>query len=238
MASIALDFDIAVEALRAANPLIEPRMLQVGQPVMIPPPGTAAITPPLLQAGAPACYPGVTGGLVCLGLVHNADARPVEDVRVRVSTYDWDGQLLAEATSSAERVLIPAGEAAPYSARIAADPDSFAAARAAIATGDFARRTDERFVALVIEAETITSDPTGYRVTVTLYNPTTAAEAPRLFLVLLDAAGQVAGYRTVEASIGLGPGERQSFTVTARPLADAVPLDHRLYIEARRAVTR
>lgn len=234
LASIALDFGIPVEVLQGANPDIEPRELQVGGQVIIPPPQTPITPMPRLDAPPPACHLTAADELLCLGLVINEAGYPVEDVRVRVWAYDFDGMPLGSVGSAADRAILPPGEAAPYSARLALDTSRYAQARAEIEAAALAPRADIRFAALTLDSQQVERVGGRYRVVAALHNRDPRPTEPaRLILVLLDEGGQVVGFRIGLAETGLGPGDRQTVVIEAAPVGDRPAVDHRLYVEAR-----
>jgi LysM repeat protein len=234
---IALDFGLALEALQAANASVDPRSLQVGQQLIIPPPTLAAPPLPLpLPLEPPTCYDTASGALLCLGRVTNAGAQPVEHVQVQVQLWQADGTPLAAAETSAEQAVILPGGAAPYSVlitSIAADP---AYATAVLLSADPAPQTDRRFVALVIEDAQASRVDGRYAVTATLYNPSADAAGPaRVVLTLLDADGRVTGYRIAITPGGIAPGARVTVAIEAAAQDATRTASHTLYAEARRA---
>lgn len=234
---IALDFDMDVGALQAANAGVDARSLQVGQQLIIPPPTLAAPPPPLpLPLEPPTCYDTPSGALLCLGRAANHEAQPVEHVRVQVQLWRADGTPLAAAETGIEQALILPGEAAPYGVLLAGLDAPYAYATAVLLTADPAPRTDRRFVRLTVEGAQASLADGRYVVTAALYNATDHAAGPaRVVLTLLDAAGRVTGYRVALTPAGIAPGARVAVRIEAADQDAARAASHTLYAEARRA---
>jgi hypothetical protein len=235
---IALDFGLTVEQVRAANDQIDPRNLQVGQQINIPQglsltPATAA--PINLELARPACYETPTGSILCLGTVFNNREYPIWRVHVRVKLLRSDGGILAEHDAGIEQGFIPPGQSAPYSALFKVDWHDYGFAAVSLQTADVTPQNIQRFVPLIIEAETPSLIDGRYIVSATLYNPSPFPTGPvRLFLTLLDEEGQVVGYRAAGTGNGLAPNTRQVIRIEALPQMSTLALRHTLYVEASR----
>jgi LysM repeat protein len=235
---IALDFGVTVEQIHAANGQIDPRNLQVGQQINIPQglsltPATAAPLP--LELARPACYETPTDSILCLGTVYNNREYPIWRVHVRIKLLRSDGGILAEHDAGVEQGIIPPGQAAPYSALFKADWHDYGFAAVSLQTADATPQNIERFVPLIVEAETPSLIDGRYIVSATLYNPSPFPTGPvRLFLTLLDDEGQVVGYRAAGTGNGLAPNTRQAIRIEALPQISTLALTHTLYAEASR----
>lgn len=229
---IALDTGLDVEQIRAANPDINPLALQVGQQIVLPPPGlliAAAPTPVPLQPEAPDCHDLITGSLLCLGQVVNLHDAPVTDVQVRVRLVDAGGALLAEKTARIEQAVIPPGQSAPYSAmfQVAGEVHAQAAllTAAPVTAGDWVLLD-------VIEPQTETTKG-RCRIRAMLQNTTgTTTGPPRLVLTLLDDEGRVVGFRIVTGTAGLEPDAQQPIELEAMAAVTSAPATCRLHAEA------
>jgi len=118
---IAIQQGVSLAELQLANPDLRPELLQIGQPVIIPPPeegeesSQVAATPlpvPLEIRGV-GYYRTPVNGLWYLGEVFNNTQTAVQNVRVAVTLIDAKG---ASSTldSWVARSLIPPGETAPF----------------------------------------------------------------------------------------------------------------------------
>lgn len=234
---IALDFGLDLAALQAANPGVNPRALQVGQQLIIPPPTSTPSPPTLpLPLEPPVCYDTPTGALLCLGRVTNAGPTPIEHVRVQVQLWRSDGAPLAAAETAAEQTLIPPGGFAPYGVVIAAPTAAYDHVTAVLLTADDAPQAERRFVLLRVEDERAERSAGRYAVSAVLHNPTPHAAGPaRVVLTLLDADGRVTGYRVTVTPVGIEPGARLPVWIDAVPQEGGrTTTSHALYAEARR----
>lgn len=232
---IALDFGVDVTYLRAANGDLDPRTLQVGQQIIIPPPGSATVeAPPRLQLEPPNCYPALNGGTRCIGRITNLADYPVEQVRVRVQLFQPPGTALAERSAGPEQAIIPPGAAAPYSATFNTRWQPDIQAQIILEHAMAAVRVDARFITLSISDEQVLNGAGRYRVQAALTNPGDhAAGVVRLTLILLDPAGHTTGYRVQRVAEALPAGGSLQVQIEAVPQGDVA--DHQLYVEARRA---
>src|SRR5512140_3009491 len=106
---IALQYGVTLEELYQVNGVLKPELLQIGQAVVIPAPGSvgkpannssgaviAPTQPPLpVQVEHAARYQTPVGSVWVLGEVFNSTDQPIENVQVRVSLIDSAGQEIA-----------------------------------------------------------------------------------------------------------------------------------------------
>ncbi len=231
---IALDFGLSVEDLQLANPAIDPLALQVGQALVIPQPGlavAAASTPIGLTLDAPVCYDLITGSILCLGLIVNRFDQALQQVQVRVGLLDAAGGLVAEAITGIDQRVIPPHESAPYSVIIRSRP--YTSTSASLMSADIVPMPQDLVVLQVLEARVEQQDR-RYRLMLTLRNPSDRATGPaRLVLTLLDADGQVTGFRVQNTAEGLDPGATVTVEIEAQAQGSSGPLSHQIYAEAQ-----
>lgn len=126
MSGIALRYRVSLDALKTANPSVNPRIIIVGQQLIIPGttpiPGTLAptATATRVTVDTPRCYPDETGGAWCFTLVRNLKTEAVESVTVRVRVFDEQGKQAANQVASTALNLLPAGKAVPLGVYFAA----------------------------------------------------------------------------------------------------------------------
>lgn len=130
---VAIQFDVSTEALQEANGIVDPRFLQIGQTLIIPPPDTDSDTPP---TPTPTPFPlNVTsihfqktkqGTLWGLGAVSNPGSVPLTDVVVEASLLDANGVLLAREAAFTQLDVAQPGKSAPFAILFENPPDSFA----------------------------------------------------------------------------------------------------------------
>jgi len=131
---IAIKFRISVQGLQEVNGITDPRGLQIGQELIIPreellaAKGTPTPTPTALPFGVENVSFGYTplGALWCFGEVHNTTGADLEQAAVTISLLDTNGKVLAQTQERVQLDLIGPGGRAPFAARFAQPPASFA----------------------------------------------------------------------------------------------------------------
>jgi len=123
---IARQYGVSVSSIQEANAIADPRLLQVGQELIIPLEGRPTLEPSLVSIEVSKINPYETpvGSLWFLGEVENTSGANVEGVRVVVSLYDEDSRMVATESSFTELNLIPPGDRAPF-AVLFTDPPRF-----------------------------------------------------------------------------------------------------------------
>jgi LysM repeat protein len=126
MSGIALRYRVSLDALKTANPSVNPRIIIVGQQLVIPGttpiPGTLAptATAAKVMVEIPRCYQDEAGGAWCFMLVKNLKSEAVESVTVRVRLLDDKGKQAAAQVASSALNLLPAGKSLPVGVYFAA----------------------------------------------------------------------------------------------------------------------
>ena len=123
LGGIAYAYGITLQALRDANPEVDPFSMAVGTVLVIPPSendnpaagpdlaAAVAVTPVPVQLSPPACYPSV-GGLWCFSTASNPDEIALESITVRFRLVGADGVEQTEVAALALDVLNPGGSLA------------------------------------------------------------------------------------------------------------------------------
>ncbi|MBK7893905.1 MAG: LysM peptidoglycan-binding domain-containing protein [Anaerolineaceae bacterium] len=134
---IAIQRGTTVEEILALNPGIVPENLQIGQPVILPPPPTVN---PLLAPGTAVpiqvivskihAYQTPVGSLWLLGEVTNAGETAVENIQVEIGLLGADGRLLGSVQAWVATAIIQPGERGPFGALLNEPPSEFAAGNA------------------------------------------------------------------------------------------------------------
>ena len=191
-----------------------------------------------LDVSAPACYETFAGSILCLGLVDNPLAYPVESVMVEVQLIPPDGVSLVE-VSTVEQTVIPSGGFAPYQALFDARFDDYGDATTAAYLISGLRVTDENWITLTVEdADGQLLDDGRYAISAAVFNQdSAAAEIMRAVVTLQDEDEQVIGYRVVtfgDAGVRLEAGARFPLRIMVMPQVDGIAPKYHLYVEARK----
>jgi LysM repeat protein len=118
LSQLAEKFKISQDALRVANPDLNPNSLTIGDTILIPDPSTihaAASTPtpvpaPVTQA---VCHPSADSGLWCFALIQNNTADILENVSAQITLLDSNGAAVANQTAFTPLDIIPANSSMP-----------------------------------------------------------------------------------------------------------------------------
>ena len=118
ISQLAEKFKISQDALRAANPDLNPNSMTIGEIILIPNPSAAlaaASTPtpvpaPVTQA---VCHPSADSGLWCFALVQNNTADILENVSAQITLLDSNGVMIASQIAFTPLDIIPANSSMP-----------------------------------------------------------------------------------------------------------------------------
>lgn len=131
--AVANQYDISVNALQDANGITDPRLLQVGQQLIIPSEEVLEEEEQTTPTPTPLPFDVVNlnlsettlGGLWVLGEVLNTGATPLEQVRVGVTLLGEDEAVVEQAESLVALDLVDAGERSPFALLFGAVPGEF-----------------------------------------------------------------------------------------------------------------
>ena len=130
---IANQFDISTERLQEVNGIIDPRLLQIGQTLVIPPPERdpqagppPSATPYPVEVGAINLQQTRQGKLWALGSVKNPGDQPLAEVVVEISLFDANGVLLLREAAFTQLDVILPGQSAPFAVLFESAPETFA----------------------------------------------------------------------------------------------------------------
>lgn len=221
--SIAIQFDRSTERIQEANGIVDPRLLQIGQELIIPPPPADEEDPPTpTPTPLPLLIEGLNfeetrqGTLWCLGEVRNPADSAVAEVVVEAVLFDGEGVLLSRETTFAQLDVVQPGEAVPFAILFQTPPDTFAQYQVVAISG--VPVSEEARYYFDLQAVEVRGKPvsvTLYRMTGELHNRGERdAEAIRLVAVAYDEDDRVLAQRQVGLEISLlKAGATTPFTV-------------------------
>ncbi|WP_420627608.1 FxLYD domain-containing protein [Candidatus Leptofilum sp.] len=237
---IAIQRGTTVEEILALNPGIVPENLQIGQPVVLPPPPTVN---PLLAPGTAVplqitvnkihAYQTPVGSLWLLGEVTNEGETAVENIQVEIGLLAADGRLLGSVTAWVATAIIPAGERGPFGLLINEPPSGFAQTNVAVIGGQAVVELGTR--TLDVGVADVHLDIHDERVGLTgqlQNNGETAVTNVQLTATFYDAQGNVTGFQQQVMVDALGVGEERPFSLEAAPPGGAT-VAYTLHTEAQ-----
>ena len=120
MLGIAIRYGVSLEELKAANPDADPRMLSIGQELVVPlvkqedSAQAATPTPASVRLGFPRCYPSMAGGWACMVEAYNDQGVALESISVWFGLYSELGNLLAAQVVVPPLDLLQPGSRIPF----------------------------------------------------------------------------------------------------------------------------
>lgn len=214
-----------VEEIETFNPGIQPRLLQIGQQVILPPPAT-----PVYSGTGPTPIPvqvvvsnisvieTALENVWVLGEVSNQGEYPVENVQVEVGLFDGAGQGLGQVSAWVVAGVIPAGEKAPFGVLVEGVVGTVAYPVASVVSGRTTLDLGTRYLDLVVsEVETAFAEGRVVLEGNVANVGESAAADITLITTLYDAQGNVIGYHQTLLPTPLSAGEHSSFTLEITP---------------------
>jgi LysM repeat protein len=118
LSELAETFKVSQDALRAANPDLNPNSMTIGQTIFIPDPSNpiaaaSTLTPVPAPVAQAVCHPTADSGLWCFALVQNNTADIFENVSAQITLLDPDGAVVASQTAFTPIDIIPANSSMP-----------------------------------------------------------------------------------------------------------------------------
>lgn len=220
--SIAIGYDIAVESIQTANGIIDPRLLQIGQVLVIPESEEDGSKPPPTPTPFPVTVQGVNfqrmaqGGLWSFGEIFNPGQTILSEVVVEVNLYDATGILLDTKAVFAQLDLLLPGRKIPFAALFSEPPSAFAQYQvSAISAVPILGETQYYVDFSAVETAGRVVEAGLYRVSGQLENNGEHdVEAIKLVATAYDAENQVLGQRQARLDvITLRSRARTAFTI-------------------------
>jgi LysM repeat protein len=227
---IAFRFGVTLDALRAANPLVDERFLSIGQTLVIPlarssAPEAAAATPYPLQVDAPRCFLQLGGSAWCVSGVHNPGQAPVTSILVEFTVSDAQGNALLSSQVSPPLERLPAGATMPVAVLVGSGLTH--APHAEVRLVRAAAIADQGQNALPVEILEASPQPLegGIQVSVRArLSPEASAPAAgmRALLVLYNSRDQIVGWRVLDLKEAWAIGEIHELRLRAYSLGEPI----------------
>jgi LysM repeat protein len=217
---IAERFGISSQLLQTANGIMDPRRLQIGQELLIPPeepdtgPALPTPTPVAVRVENTTVYEIPSGGFWMLGLVANPNTEPVERVAVEITLLDADGLSVAQEQASTLLEIIPPGESAAFAALFRSVSRPFSTYRITVLSADILQHLGHLYLDFSIPSHGMRESTQGsVEVSGEVRNEGSSIATPFVVITAYDGDERVVAVREVlsEPAI-LGPGEQGSFS--------------------------
>lgn len=223
---IAVEYNVSLEAIEAANPGIDPGNLQLGQTVFVPAPeggapsAAVASTPLPVNVGAFTCAPTPVASLICFGEFVNTTSDPITNLSARVTLLNPDNTIGDSVTVYAPLDLIPPGSAVPLAAVFANGNQR--AAVGTVLTADSGAALADRYAMLTVSEVAGAESSGGFTLNGTVAN--VAAVTVKDIVVVgtvYNSAGAVIGYRKIALIEPLAADAGAQFSITLPGVASA-----------------
>ena len=242
ISSIALEQNVSIDDLLAANPEISPNAMSVGQVINIPsnpenPSGEPTPTPVALTIQQIVCYPTTDQGMWCFVLARNDFADFMENVSAQVTLVDANNAPLASQTALLPLDILPPNTSLPLTVFFPPEIPADAKPQVQVLTAIRLLPDDERYLPATVNNTLVqvNADGRSARVNGQVLLPANSIAANQVWITgtAYDEAEHVVGVRRWESNDGLTAGgslpfefmvsslggriERVDFAVEARP---------------------
>jgi LysM repeat protein len=236
MGGIAFLYRVSLEALMAANPTVQPRLMSVGTTLVIPPSSTpmpgdtpapnAGAEPPTptavpLELGLLSCARAEDGGVWCFQPVTNAQSFTLEGISAVIRLGDRQGHAILEQPAFLPLDTLPTGVSLPLLAYFA--PGQAASLAPPYQSGSELRSAlpsanDDRYISAHLENQKVLLAEDGLSAAASAevrLDSSRAAGRVWVVAVAYDAQGNVVGVRRWEKTPSASPLEQgQSLAIT------------------------
>ncbi|HEY4691504.1 MAG TPA: FxLYD domain-containing protein [Anaerolineae bacterium] len=244
---IAQEYGSTLDALQAANGVLNPETLQIGQVLIIPAgsgapqaaPGGGLILPtptplPVTVQGT-ALYVTPAGSVLVLGEVVNPLETALENTQVRVALLDASGAEVASGTAFTALDVVPAGGKSPFGALFVPPPADVASFAVTAIRAETSSEPGNRYMPIAVVSRQAALDGLQFKVTGSIANQGPLnASGVSIVVTTYDDAGHVTGYRQAPVADGtLAANTVTEFEISLAPNGPAGTLPHDYVLAAQ-----
>lgn len=241
MFGISLWYGISLEALKTANPTVNPYAMGVGTVLLIPltpqaestsrptPNFTPTPTPLYSAMNQPDCYPDGSQGLTCFVLIENSNSNDLENVGGIVTLTDLVSGEIRQEVAIMPLNLLRTGTSIPMVAYFSAPIPGKYSVAAVVDIILPVLQGDTRYVNLVIENQQINLSNNNLSAVISgqlTPEGETSIRSARVLAIAYDLEGHVLGIRLWESPspADLVPGELKDFSLSVYSMSGEI--DH------------
>jgi LysM repeat protein len=242
MSQIAEKFNVSLDALRAANPDVNPNAMTIGIELKIPNnsaelTGASTATPVPASVRQIECHPTADQAMWCFVLVHNDFSDFMENISAQVTLVDSNGQVITSQVALSMLNILPPNTSLPLVTFFAPNIPADVKSQAQILTAIRLLPNDIRYLPAIVQNTLVQIDSSGRSAQVNgqVYLPPESKAAFQVWVaaVAYDHAGRVVGVKRWESNVALEAGnslpfefmissvagemDRVEFVVEARP---------------------
>ena len=216
---IAGQFGVSATFLQQVNGILDPRRLQVGQELLIPPeepdagPLIPTPTPVPISVDATVIYQTPAGSFWMLGSVTNGNAEPVERIVVEATLLDESGRTVARSQAPVVLQIVAPGEKSPFAVLFRSVDGPFSTYRVEVLSADVMQHQGRFYLDFeLLSHESREAAAGALEVSGTVANEGDAIAACSVVLTAYDAAERIVAVREIVPDPPiLGPGEQAAF---------------------------
>ena len=242
MSQIAEKFNISLDALRAANPDVNPNAMPIGTELKIPSnpanlTGASTPTPVPVSVKQIECYPTADQAMWCFVLVHNDFSDFMENISAQVTLVDSNSQVITSQAALSVLNILPPNTSLPLITFFAPNIPADVKPQVQILTATSLLPNDVRYLPAIIQSTLVQIDSSGRSAQVKgqVYLPPESKTASLVWVaaIIYDRAGRMVGVKRWESNTALEAGnslpfefvissvigeiDRVEFVVEARP---------------------
>jgi LysM repeat protein len=231
MSQIAEKFNVSLDALRAANPDVDPNAMSIGTELRIPNTsanftGASSPTPVPVSAKQIECHPTADQAMWCFVLVHNDFSDFMENISAQVTLVDSNGQVFASQAALSMLNILPPNTSLPLVTFFAPDVPTDTVPQVQILTAIRLLPNDARYLPAVIQNTLVQIDASGRSAQVNgqVYLPPESKAAAQVWVaaVAYDRAGGVVGVKRWESTATLEAGNSLPFEFMLSSVAGGI----------------
>jgi hypothetical protein len=231
MSQIAEKFNVSLDALRAANPDVNPNAMPIGTQLKIPNnpaslTGASTPTPVPVSVKQIECYFTADQAMWCFVLVHNDFSDFMENVSAQVTLVDSDGQVFASQAALSMLNILPPNTSLPLVTFFAPNIPADVKPQAQILTAIRLLPNDVRYLPATVQNTLVQIDSSGRSAQVNggVYLPPESKAASQVWVaaVAYDHAGLVVGVRRWESNVALEAGNSLPFAFMISSVAGEI----------------
>jgi LysM repeat protein len=214
--ALAIAHNTTTEEIVALNPGIQPNLLQIGQPVILPPPATplaqlvgGTAVPLQMAVQQVHIYPTPVGSAWVVGELLNEGSQAVEGVQVTIDVQNGAGVVVATVMAWAALPIVQPEQRTPFAVLIAELPAEELFPVVTVSGGQSVVDLGSRYLDVAVSETAVQSEGDVATVQATVTNVGTEAAWVMVVAALYDAQGQIAGYTQVALPTPLAVGEKQ-----------------------------
>jgi len=231
MSQIAEKFNVSLDALRAANPDVDPNAMPIGTELRIPNTsanftGASSPTPVPVSVKQIECHPTADQAMWCFVLVRNDFSDFMENISAQVTLVDSDGQIFASQAALSMLNILPPNTSLPLVTFFAPNIPADVKPQVQVLTAIRLLPIDARYLPAVIQNTLVQIDSTGRSAQMNgqVYLPPESKPATQIWVaaVAYDRAGRVVGVKRWESNVALEAGNSLPFEFMISSVAGVI----------------